>query len=366
MPNDRDERHDSDERGRGHEHGGRALGDSRVVARVPVGGNGGTLGYPEGICVDGDRMFVGTPASFETAGAPPSVVLVYDLEHGGPARRWELQGELLAAPHGMSGMAVDARGRLYVLSTQLGVVRFSFNGHDVRQEIYAPGLPDLKPANTGASPPTSPTAFDRPPLSNDLAFDEAGWLYVTDSFQATVWRIPPGGGAPEPWLQDARLDTTLGPNGIRLTPDRRALLLASTTSGFGPLTAPSPGYIFRVPLQGAPALQPFHTFSDGGAPDGMAFGESGRLYVALAMTNQIAVLDPQGNELVRYNGPAQPGAGLTAPVPWDNPASVAFDDTRKRLVVTNHALISGNVDHFVVFDVYVGERGLAQVRPELP
>ena len=33
-------------------------------------------------------------------------------------------------------------------------------------------------------------------LLNELVFDDAGNLYVTDSFQATIYRVPPGGGAP--------------------------------------------------------------------------------------------------------------------------------------------------------------------------
>jgi sugar lactone lactonase YvrE len=40
---------------------------------------------------------------------------------------------------------------------------------------------------------------------NDLAFDAAGALYVTDSFSGTVLRLAPGGTAPEPWIQDPAL-----------------------------------------------------------------------------------------------------------------------------------------------------------------
>ena len=40
---------------------------------------------------------------------------------------------------------------------------------------------------------------------NDLAFDTAGALYVTDSFSGTVLRLAPGGAVPEPWLEDAAL-----------------------------------------------------------------------------------------------------------------------------------------------------------------
>ncbi len=40
---------------------------------------------------------------------------------------------------------------------------------------------------------------------NDMAFDAAGNLYVTDSFSGSVLRLPPGGSALEPWLTDASL-----------------------------------------------------------------------------------------------------------------------------------------------------------------
>ena len=53
-------------------------------------------------------------------------------------------------------------------------------------------------------------------LINDLAFDKNGYLYVTDSFQATIWRVPPGGGAPQVWFQNAAIDGPFGPNGVRI------------------------------------------------------------------------------------------------------------------------------------------------------
>jgi hypothetical protein len=40
---------------------------------------------------------------------------------------------------------------------------------------------------------------------NDLAFDAAGALYITDSFSGTVLRLAPGGAAAEPWVEDAAL-----------------------------------------------------------------------------------------------------------------------------------------------------------------
>lgn len=57
---------------------------------------------------------------------------------------------------------------------------------------------------------------------NDLAFDAAGALYVTDSFSGTVLRLAPGGAAPEPWLEDAALAPAMrggfGLDGLALVP----------------------------------------------------------------------------------------------------------------------------------------------------
>ena len=67
------------------------------------------------------------------------------------------------------------------------------------------------------APPCSPTPFDAPPLPNDIVFAANGTAYVTDSTQATIWWVPPGGGAPQIWFQDPRLASpSFGPNGIRI------------------------------------------------------------------------------------------------------------------------------------------------------
>jgi hypothetical protein len=51
-------------------------------------------------------------------------------------------------------------------------------------------------------------------LCNDLAFDDAGNLYVTDSFSGTILRLARGGSALEPWLVDASLAPPAGAFGL--------------------------------------------------------------------------------------------------------------------------------------------------------
>lgn len=100
--------------------------------------------------------------------------------------------------------AFGADGKLYVIEPFIGVIRMSLNPNN-DQSVYA------------AFTPAGPS------LLNDLAFDDAGNLYVTDSFAATIYRIPPGGGAPVVWFTDPRLAgdplVPFGVNGIRINDD---------------------------------------------------------------------------------------------------------------------------------------------------
>lgn len=86
------------------------------------------------------------------------------------------------------------------------------------------------------------------------------------------------------------------------------------------------------------------------APDGIAFAKNGRLYVSLAGSNQISVLNPNGKPHRLYSAPAT--------VPWANPANIAFDDDNDRILVTNHAsLVAFDPALFFIFDVAVTDKG---------
>ena len=309
----------------------RSLGDSRVIAAVPL------PGFPEGIAVRGRRLYVSGPAAF---GQPlgSGFVQAYDLRTG-----------TLEATHpititnpfaGMSGASCAAfgpDGKLYVIEPFVGVIRMN-----------------LDPANTQAVySPFTPTG---PSLPNDLAFDDEGNLYVTDSFAATIYRIPAGGGAPAVWFTDPALagnpQIPFGVNGIRIDKNNKKVYVSVTVDvGFN-------GVIYRLPLVDNPVatdLEPFASLGFTG-PDGIAFGKSGKLYVAEALTSTIKVLNPDGSVEAVYGGPALNPPG--PPVPWANPANIAFDDQEGALLVTNHAsLVPFDPALFVVFNVLVGDKG---------
>jgi hypothetical protein len=77
---------------------------------------------------------------------------------------------------------------------QLGFLRFRRHGSTYLQEAYSDPFPNLPSCQFGPLPVSCA-------LPNDLAFADDGSACVTDSLQAAICRVPPGGGAPQAWLQ---------------------------------------------------------------------------------------------------------------------------------------------------------------------
>ena len=332
------------------------IGDIDVLALVPA-----TPGFPEGVVAHGSSVFVSGPARFGTAGAGPSAIQVFDRRTGAFKQTILVAGENLAFEHALSNMAWGGAGRLFALSTQLGLIYFTKQGLDYTQANYGDPVPDLPicPFNG----PCSPTAFDMPPIVNDVVFDPQGYAYVTDSLQATIWRYAPGGGAPQIWFQGAQFEgggpIPFGANGIRLNRERTHVYVAISTSAANP----AQGTIYRLPLVDQPTeadLTVFHTYSAGELPDQLAFDSNGNLYVSLALSNQISVLAPNGAETVRYA--SAPGDAI----PLDNPAGIAFDARSRSLLIVNHALLSGDPNHFAVLRMFVDDPGAALFDLDLP
>jgi len=335
----------------------RPLGDSRVFAPFPE-----DPGYPESIAVNGGRVYVSGPAQFGSFVQPK--VIAYDLETGAHVATYAIKNQNPFAPQAGTGLAFAKNDVLYVGDLQLGVVRFDVDDPD-SQQVYASALPDIPACSAApAGAVCSPTADDRTPLINDLVFDKDGNLYISDSFQATIWRVPPGGGAPQVWFQSAAFDGALGANGMRVDPKGKRLYVAVT------FDAAFRGLVYSLPLTVAPAqsdMKLFHEYAPGTGPDGIAFGKSGNLYVALAGTSQLSVLDPEGDETARYGGPAANPGGALDPLPWANPSAIAFNDQTRSLLVANHAVFVPVPGPFLaVFDVYVNDKADHLSRPSLP
>lgn len=321
-----------------------AFGTSTKFATVPA-----VPGFPEGVAVHGNSVFVSGPARLGSAGTPPSAIQVYDRKTGEHEQTIVIQGEDLASDHTTSNLAIDGNGQIYALSRQLGLIRFTKEGKSYQQSAYGAPLPDVRPL---AGP-------DFTPIPNDVVFDDDGNAYVTDSLQATIFRYGPGGGAATIWFQSPLFVGSavlpLGLNGIRLDPQRTHVYFAVSTSPNNMAI----GTIYRLPLVNKPSaanLEVFHQFAAGEMPDQLAFANDGRLYISLAFSHQISFLSPSGAELGRIS--SQPGDELA----FDNPAGIAFDSRTKSLLVSNHALLSADPAHFAVLSVYVDNPGDPLVR----
>src|SRR5207245_9585952 len=147
-----------------------------------------------------------------------------------------------------------------------------------------------------------------------------------------------------------------GPWGGRIDPSGRFLYFSITISA----AFPGEAVVYRLPLVDHPSaadLEVVHRFPVvPGQPlpqaTGLAFAESGNLYVSLIGHHQIAVLDPSGYERLRVSSPL-----------FDSPWGLAF--MGESLLVTNADIQPvESPNRWKVLKVFVGETGLALNRPK--
>jgi sugar lactone lactonase YvrE len=332
--------------------------DTKVLALVPF------PGYPARAYVHPNgRIYVGTYESDAGAAVPSRL-----FEYTGPGRlvrSFTIKGQHLGATHGIQAAISDSRGRMVVLDTNPARV-LTVNLRNRKQRTYArfPDLPSCPGATADAD--CTETTNDSAPIPNYAAWGRDGSLYVTDYGQASVWRVPPGGGKPELWLTSKKLDgVEFGTTGISLAADAKTLLVGqSSSAGMGD-GDPTTGKIYEVPIKAdgsAGSMTKLWESQPTDLPDGFAIARSGRIYVPMVgLTAQIAVVSPEGKELERF--PDQPLTGDNgSPVPFDNPSSVAFLGTR--LIVANQSVIQGDTSHMALLDVEVQERGLKPLIPK--
>lgn len=340
---------------------GTALGTTRLFARVQE------PGYPEGILVEEDRLYVSSAAFVESG-----IVLEYNLTTGDLLRNvtFDPPERVRGWERGALGITSDRQGRIYA-GELIGarIVRFDPEDVDDAGSTYAE-LPDLPPCHEAPLGPCAPTREPRAPVPNYLAFGPDDSLYVSDTYQHTIWRIPPGGGEADPWYQDPRFETSeFGMNGIAFGPDDEHLYIAQSIVGIaaGGQTAPAGAAVWRLPFTETPAptdLELFHEYP-GVLIDGIAFGASGNLYVTVlgvpTGSHGISVLDPDGEEQLFFPTAEENEA---QEIPYNGPASIAFHDAYRSILVTN--LAQSDPEHWAVLEAYVDDTGLPLHRPDLP
>lgn len=330
-------------------------GETTVFARV------GAPGMPEGIAVRDGVVYVSTHTSVRgNAGGAASKIFRFNLDTGAFLGEITIEGQNLAATHGVLAMAFDAAGRLYVVDRNPGrVIRIDLNAGT--QQTYAT-VPDLAACRPVVGPTTgcAPVTVDEPTFADFFAFAPDGSMFVTDLQAATIFRVPPGGGAAEIWYQDAEFDGIFGLNGIAVDPSGTRLFFAMT--GSQTPGAAGRGVIYTLPITAAPTradLRVFHTFLQPAAgPDGIAFGASGKLYVALAGANQIAIIGPDGSETIFPDA----ASNQQQEIPYDLPASIAFDGDGS-ILVTNQSFFAADERHWAVLRAWVGDTALPLREP---
>lgn len=147
---------------------------------------------------------------------------------------------------------------------------------------------------------------------NVLTFDDSGDVYVSDSFQGTIWRIPAGGGVPSAWVTSNLLATSgvppFGANGLAFNRDRTAMYVANTGNDT----------IVKIPVSnGSPGTPEVFVNSVNGA-DGLLIDEDDNLWVAANQADEIVVINPSGRVIAKlgdFNGVGPDGApnGLLFP-----------------------------------------------------
>jgi sugar lactone lactonase YvrE len=174
-----------------------------------------------------------------------------------------------------------------------------------------------------------PLAAEDPSSPNDLTFDRAGNVYVSDSFQGTIWRANPDGSGVTAWIENEPLLQTsgvppFGANGLRFDNAETALYVANTGNDT----------VVRFPIAaGQPGAPELFTNSVNGA-DGLLVDEDDNLWVAANQADEIVVLDPSGRTIAKLGDFEGVRRGVPRGLLF--PASLRFHGNR--LLVTNLAL----------------------------
>jgi len=155
---------------------------------------------------------------------------------------------------------------------------------------------------------------------NVLTFDNAGNVYVSDSFQGIIWMTGPAGGAGAMWVSSPLLTTTgvppFGANGLAFNKHRTAMFVANTGNDT----------VVKIPVSGSPLVAgtPGVFVNSINGADGLIIDEDDNIWVAANQADEIVVIEPTKGRVIAklgdFNGIGPDGApnGLLFP------ASIVF------------------------------------------
>jgi streptogramin lyase len=167
---------------------------------------------------------------------------------------------------------------------------------------------------------------------NALTFDQLGNVYVSDSFNGTIWKTGASGGPATNWKSDLLLVTggvpPFGANGLEFNRTGDALFVANTGNDtvikIAVLTGGTAG-----------AAQVFVNSINGA--DGLIIDRDDNVWVAANQEDEIVVLDPTGKAIAKlgdFDGLTKNGV----PRGFLFPASLVFSKDRQWVYVANLAL----------------------------
>jgi sugar lactone lactonase YvrE len=165
---------------------------------------------------------------------------------------------------------------------------------------------------------------------NALTFDDEGNVFVSDSFQGVIWKIPPTGGTPVAWATSPLLTTSgvppFGANGLAFNRARSALFVANTGNDT----------VVRIPVAGGVAGTPEVFVNSINGADGLAIDADDNIWVVANQADELVVVDPNDGHAIAKLGDFDGLSSDGAPVGLLFPASLAFRG--EFVYVTNLAL----------------------------
>lgn len=235
-----------------------------------------TSGWAFGKGADRLDSFLEGP-SFDRAGD----LFVVDIPYGrilrvSPEGEWELFAEYDGWPNGLK---IHKDGRIVITDHRLGLMV-------------------IDPENRKVEPLLTHVRREGFKGTNDLVFASNGDLYFTDQGQTglqdpsgCVFRMRTDGQI------DCLIDNVPSPNGLVLTPDESALLLAVTRAN----------QIWRLPLHTdgtTSKVSAFITLTGGLAgPDGLAIDQDGNLAIAHCGLGTVWLFNRLGEPMLRVRSP---------------------------------------------------------------
>ena len=151
---------------------------------------------------------------------------------------------------------------------------------------------------------------------NDITLDRAGNVYVSDSFEGTIWVTGPAGGLATRWKTDPLLTTAgfppFGANGLQFNSDESALFVANTGNDT----------VVRIANDAAREASVF-THAINGA-DGLFIDEHDNVWVCANQADELVVVDSTGKAIAKLGD--FDGVRHGAPVGLLFPASLARHD----------------------------------------